>query len=281
MEFGDIKTKPSLNITFKFATKKLNGVLLYYGQAQHLAIELFKGRIRISLNVGNYPESTMFSYETVSDGQYHQVQFQLVKRNFTMRVDNGTPRTITNEGVNEYLEVLDSNMFVGGIASHVAQEAVRNWHIWNSTSLEGCMREFYVNGNPPDLAMARSQHLISHGCAEYDQMNQACLNHMCQHGKCVADVRNGQGYECKCKIGYSGPFCDQGEWFPSRLQLENSICFLSQTSSNVPKGNASRLFLREIVSIHQEAQVGQLCGQLRRDVLSTHQDQEAFHQIGL
>ncbi len=137
LEFEPLKTKPSLNITLKFVTKKQNGVLLYFGEEQHLAVELFKGRIRISLDVGNYPVSTMFSYETVSDGTYHQVQFQLVRKNFTMKVDGGVPRTIINEGVREYLEIQNSSLYVGGVPDEVAHSAVRNWHIWNSTSLEG------------------------------------------------------------------------------------------------------------------------------------------------
>ena len=38
-----------------FATEQQNGVLLYTGDRQHLAIELFRGRIRVSYDVGNYP----------------------------------------------------------------------------------------------------------------------------------------------------------------------------------------------------------------------------------
>ncbi len=44
--------------------------MLYTGESQHLAVELFRGRIRVSYDVGNYPVSTMFSYELVADGKY-------------------------------------------------------------------------------------------------------------------------------------------------------------------------------------------------------------------
>ena len=56
------------------------------------AIELFRGRIRVSYDVGNYPVSTMFSYELVADGHYHTVELLAVKKNFTLRVDNGLAR---------------------------------------------------------------------------------------------------------------------------------------------------------------------------------------------
>lgn len=54
--------KPDANVTIVFATEQENGVLLYDGQSEHLAVELFNGRIRISYDVGNYPVSTMYRY---------------------------------------------------------------------------------------------------------------------------------------------------------------------------------------------------------------------------
>lgn len=38
-------------------------MLLYDGQNEHLAVELFNGRIRVSYDVGNHPVSTMYSFE--------------------------------------------------------------------------------------------------------------------------------------------------------------------------------------------------------------------------
>src|ERR1700722_12373673 len=136
LELEPLKTIPDVNLTLKFVTKKESGVVLYWGEGQHLAVELFKGRIRISLDVGNYPVSTMFSYEMVSDGRYHHLEFLLVKKNFTMRVDGGQHRTIVNEGSREYLET-KSSLFIGGMPEEVANNAVKNWQIWNSSSLEG------------------------------------------------------------------------------------------------------------------------------------------------
>ena len=62
------------------------------GDYQHLAVELFRGRIRISYDIGNNPVSTMFSYELMSDGKYHRVELLAVKTNFTLRVDGGLAR---------------------------------------------------------------------------------------------------------------------------------------------------------------------------------------------
>lgn len=81
------------------------------------------------------------------------------------------------------------------------------------------MREILINGDPPDLNMARKQHLVSPGCPEFDQNSNVCSNHLCKNGKCIP-ASDGQSYECKCKVGYSGPFCDQGL---SKLHFINKI----------------------------------------------------------
>ena len=94
VEFEPLNVHPHANVTIKFATEQENGVLLYSGDSQHLAVELFRGRLRVSYDVGNYPVSTMFSYELVADGNYHTVEILALKKNFTLRVDGGLARSI-------------------------------------------------------------------------------------------------------------------------------------------------------------------------------------------
>lgn len=60
VELEPLRTKPEANVTIIFATKQENGILVYDGHQEHLAIELFNGRIRVSYDIGNYPVSTMY-----------------------------------------------------------------------------------------------------------------------------------------------------------------------------------------------------------------------------
>lgn len=60
MELEPLRTKPEANVTIVFATTQDNGVLMYDGHQEHLAVELFNGRIRVSYDIGNYPVSTMY-----------------------------------------------------------------------------------------------------------------------------------------------------------------------------------------------------------------------------
>lgn len=63
VELEPLRTKPEANVTIIFSTMQENGILMYDGHQEHLAVELFNGRIRISYDVGNYPVSTMYRYE--------------------------------------------------------------------------------------------------------------------------------------------------------------------------------------------------------------------------
>ena len=105
VEMEPLATKPSANVTIEFVTTQENGILLYTGEGQHLAVELFRGRIRISYDLGNFPVSTMFSYELVADGRTHRIELLAAAKNFTLRVDGGLARSIVNEGKNEFLDV--------------------------------------------------------------------------------------------------------------------------------------------------------------------------------
>ena len=40
-----------------------------------------------------------------------------------------------------------------------------------------------------------------------DTQTDPCKDHQCKKGECRAK-ETGQGYECKCKRGYKGQFCE-------------------------------------------------------------------------
>lgn len=69
VELEPLQTKPYTNVTIVFSTLATNGILLYDGYEEHIAAELFHGRLRISYDIGNHPVSSMYSFEMVSDGR--------------------------------------------------------------------------------------------------------------------------------------------------------------------------------------------------------------------
>ena len=212
VELEPLNVRPNANVTITFATEQENGVLLYSGESQHLAVELFRGRLRVSYDVGNYPVSTMFSYELVADGNYHTVEILAIKKNFTLRVDGGLARSIVNEGPNEFLNVR-SPLHIAGVPAQTGTKAWKQWHLRNTTSFIGCIKEVYVNNKLSDfLQAARVRHKVSPGCSLYqdqdDEQRDPCQNHKCQNaGQCLPNKVYGT-YECKCVAPFSGRFCE-------------------------------------------------------------------------
>ncbi|XP_050293925.1 protein slit isoform X3 [Anthonomus grandis grandis] len=230
VELEPLRTKPEANVTIVFATTEENGVLMYDGHNEHLAVELFSGRIRISYNVGNYPVSTMYSFEMVSDGQYHIAELIAIKKNFTLRVDRGIARSIINDGPKDFLR-LTTPMFLGGIPPEAGEHAFTDWHLRNLTSFHGCMKEVWINHKQVDFGNAKTQQKVQPGCGIIDDnryedelqeddgmdgmigeppaaSSDPCNNHKCKNdGKCVPTV--GGEYSCKCKQGYKGKYCEQ------------------------------------------------------------------------
>ncbi|XP_055372509.1 protein slit isoform X2 [Condylostylus longicornis] len=230
VEMEPLRTKPEANVTIIFSSTQENGVLMYDGENEHLAVELFNGRIRVSYDVGNYPVSTMYSFEMVSDGKYHTVELLAIKKNFTLRVDGGLARSIINEGTKDYLK-LTSPMYLGGLAAEPGQQAYKNWHLRNLTSFMGCMKEVWINHKLVDFMNAKKQQKITPGCAllegdtDEEELMEAmqemhetpeekevdpCENNRCRRGsRCIPSSNTKDGYTCKCKQGTRGKYCDQ------------------------------------------------------------------------
>ena len=131
-----MSSETSNNITIVLSSKRNKGVILYHGREQHAAVEIFRGRIRVSFDIGNYPVSTMYSYQEVSDGKKHVVELLMMGKNFTMRVDGGMPRTILNEGDKKHMAVEDY-VYLGGLPAALKLVTFQKWHIRDSTSFNG------------------------------------------------------------------------------------------------------------------------------------------------
>lgn len=49
-------------MSFQIATDEDSGVLLYKGDSDHIAAELYRGRLRVSYDTGSYPPSAIYRY---------------------------------------------------------------------------------------------------------------------------------------------------------------------------------------------------------------------------
>jgi hypothetical protein len=173
----------SINITFSLLTRAERGVLLYAAsesqsgdeqsdkkrKAQpHLAVELYKGRLRINWMLGVHPVSTMFSFELVNDGRAHRVHLQVIGRRLGLSVNGAKARWITSEGgVGQLSNV--KRLWYAGLDRTTGEQAVRARHVWHADSLVGCLQKFEFNGVPMDLRQARKQQRVSAGCSKFER----------------------------------------------------------------------------------------------------------------
>ncbi|XP_071091195.1 protein slit-like isoform X2 [Haliotis cracherodii] len=203
IQLPPVDFQKGVNITIVFITDSNQGIIMYAGGEQHVGVEVFRGHIRVSYDVGNYPVSTMFSYERVADGKQHILEMNIKQKNFTMQIDHsGVPRTVINEGPKDFLNVKD-DLFLGGLPANVNTRAFKKWHVRDGTSFKGCLSQVFINRKQQDLLSSRHRHRVTPGC-QFDP----CQNHMCQRGRCKPR-KNKSGYRCKCRRGYSGTFCDK------------------------------------------------------------------------
>jgi len=204
VELSSLTHQPKTNVTIVVSTEKKQGVIMYHGFDQHLAVEVFRGRIRVSYDIGNYPVSTMFSYEQISDGQQHTIELLLNGKNLTMVIDGGSSRTIINEGDRTEME-MDEPMYVGGLPADVKDGAFKKWHIRDTDSFIGCFHKLYVNGRMVDFSMGLTRYKLIPGCPNGEKADP-CDAHMCKFGSCTP--LEGMSYKCRCRKGYSGAMCD-------------------------------------------------------------------------
>ncbi|XP_052227939.1 protein slit-like isoform X2 [Dreissena polymorpha] len=195
------------NITITLKTNSSQGLIMYTGIEEHLAIELYKGRVAVSFFVGkeHVPSqfSYIFSFSKIDDDKFHTIELLVSQRNFTMRVDDGVARTVINEGNHQYLEV-DDDMFLGGIPKHISERAQRRFHIRDGSSFKGCFAQVLINGKPLDFMVSKKNHKMTPGCS----MPDPCENNKCKNKSKCRPKNNWESYECRCTRGYSGEFCE-------------------------------------------------------------------------
>ena len=64
-----LSVRPYANVTVILATRRAEGIVLYHGHDQHAAVEIFRGRVRVSFDIGKSPEmyGSMYRVPTVME----------------------------------------------------------------------------------------------------------------------------------------------------------------------------------------------------------------------
>uniref|UniRef100_A0A3Q1ETW3 Slit homolog 2 (Drosophila) n=1 Tax=Acanthochromis polyacanthus TaxID=80966 RepID=A0A3Q1ETW3_9TELE len=187
---------PQTNISLQIATDEDSGVLLYKGDNDHIAMELYRGRLRVSYDTGSYPPSAIYSVETVNDGSFHAVELVASDQTLSLSIDGGPPKSINSINKQSTLNI-DSPLYLGGGLSALQHSSGGR----NGTSFRGCLRNLYINGKLQDLGAGRwLGQGVEPGC-------QPCQRGACVQGDC--HPMGHRGFTCTCHPGWTGAVCDQ------------------------------------------------------------------------
>uniref|UniRef100_A0A3P8TU49 Slit homolog 2 (Drosophila) n=1 Tax=Amphiprion percula TaxID=161767 RepID=A0A3P8TU49_AMPPE len=184
---------PQTNISLQIATDEDSGVLLYKGDNDHIAMELYRGRLRVSYDTGSYPPSAIYSVETVNDGSFHAVELVASDQTLSLSIDGGPPKSINSINKQSTLNI-DSPLYLGGGLSALQHSSGGR----NGTSFHGCLRNLYINGKLQDLGWLGQG--VEPGC-------QPCQRGACVQGDC--HPMGHRGFTCTCHPGWTGAVCDQ------------------------------------------------------------------------
>ncbi|EPY81129.1 slit 2 isoform 2-like protein [Camelus ferus] len=200
LQIPSAKVRPQTNITLQIATDEDSGILLYKGDKDHIAVELYRGRVRASYDTGSHPASAIYSVETINDGNFHIVELLALDQSLSLSVDGGSPKIITNLSKQSTLN-FDSPLYVGGMpGKNNVAAALRQAPGQNGTSFHGCIRNLYINSELQDFRQVPMQTGILPGC-------EPCHRKVCAHGTCQPSSQSG--FSCECEEGWTGPLCDQ------------------------------------------------------------------------
>uniref|UniRef100_A0A673CIB1 Slit homolog 2 (Drosophila) n=1 Tax=Sphaeramia orbicularis TaxID=375764 RepID=A0A673CIB1_9TELE len=188
---------PQTNISLQIATDEDSGVLLYKGDNDHIAMELYRGRLRVSYDTGSYPPSAIYSVETVNDGSFHAVELLASDETLSLSIDGGPPKSINSISKQSTLNI-DSPLYLGGKDPNVYMSLQHSSSGRNGTSFHGCLRNLYINGKLQDLGWLGNG--VEPGC-------QPCQTGACVQGDC--HPTGHRGFTCTCHPGWTGTLCDQ------------------------------------------------------------------------
>uniref|UniRef100_A0A7N9AWK5 Slit homolog 2 (Drosophila) n=1 Tax=Mastacembelus armatus TaxID=205130 RepID=A0A7N9AWK5_9TELE len=193
---------PQTNISLQIATDEDSGVLLYKGDNDHIAMELYRGRLRVSYDTGSYPPSAIYSVETVNDGSFHAVELVASDQTLSLSIDGGPPKSINSISKQSTLNI-DSPLYLGGAGLGWLGHGVE-------PGCQPCQSGACIQGNCHPTGHRGFTCTCNPGwtgtlCDQ--QVNNPCDGNKCIHGTCLPI--NSYSYSCRCQPGFAGVLCDE------------------------------------------------------------------------
>uniref|UniRef100_A0A8C7MDE8 Cadherin EGF LAG seven-pass G-type receptor 1 n=1 Tax=Oncorhynchus kisutch TaxID=8019 RepID=A0A8C7MDE8_ONCKI len=232
--FRGLRQRFHFTVSFMFATRERNALLLYNGRFNEkhdfIALEIIEEQIQLTFSAGETKTVVHpFVPGGVSDGQWHSVQLHYYNKpnigrlgiphgpsgekvavvavddcDIAMAVRFGNQISNyscaaqgTQTGQKKSLD-LTGPLLLGGVPNLPEDFPVRN------RDFVGCMRNLSIDSQPTDMASFIANNGTTAGCPA---KRNFCTKDLCQNrGVCV---NKWNTYSCDCPLGYGGKNCEQ------------------------------------------------------------------------
>ncbi|XP_029607455.1 cadherin EGF LAG seven-pass G-type receptor 1 isoform X1 [Salmo trutta] len=232
--FRGLRQRFHFTVSFMFATRERNALLLYNGRFNEkhdfIALEIIEEQIQLTFSAGEAKTTVLpFVLSGVSDGQWHRVQLHYYNKPNIGRL--GIPHGPSGEkvaivavddcditmaigfggqignyscaaqgiqtGQKKSLD-LTGPLLLGGVPNLPEDFPVRN------RDFVGCMRDLTIDSKPVDMASYVANNGTAAGCAAKKDF---CTQRVCLNGGVC--VNKWSTYSCGCPLGYGGKNCEQ------------------------------------------------------------------------
>ncbi|KAM4619207.1 cadherin EGF LAG seven-pass G-type receptor 1-like [Polymixia lowei] len=232
--FRGLRQRFHFTVSFRFATRERNAVLLYNGRFNEkhdfIAIEIIEEQVQLTFSAGETKTTVSpFVLGGVSDGQWHAVQLHYYNKpnigrlgiphgpsgekvavvavddcdiamaiRFGSQIGNySCAAQGTQTGQKKSLD-LTGPLLLGGIPNLPDDFPVKK------RDFVGCIKDLTIDSKPVDMASFIANNGTTAGCSAKEDF---CSTVVCQNGgECV---NKWATYICDCPLGYGGKNCEQ------------------------------------------------------------------------
>ncbi|XP_036373685.1 cadherin EGF LAG seven-pass G-type receptor 1-like [Megalops cyprinoides] len=232
--FRGLRQRFHFTVSFTFATRERNALLLYNGRFNEkhdfIALEIIEEQILLTFSAGEAKTTVSpFVPGGVSDGQWHSVQLHYYNKpnigrlgvphgpsgekvavvavddcDIAMAVRFGSQignyscaAQGTQTGQKKSLD-LTGPLLLGGVPNLPEDFPVQN------RDFVGCMRNLTIDGKPIDMASFIANNGTTAGCTAKSNF---CTKDLCQNGGTCINKWNT--YSCDCPVKFGGKNCEQ------------------------------------------------------------------------